>query len=203
MLVEFSSVAAIAAASSPAPCFQDEKGRTREIKNPIEANKDKDWLGLKFPDATQPRIPVEVRVESDVEGAFTSGVASMLENTLMSTGRFKMFDSKSKARSKRARYTVTAQLVEYSPCKKGRGLSGIGGGLLGDATHGLVGGVDVSRSTAEIAISVRLIDARTGEVLQNCVLRGKSGNTNFGIAGVGLGSKSLGGGACPEFCVSA
>jgi hypothetical protein len=203
LLLAFAMIASVAIAGNEdapgpgtGPYFRDDKGHTHAVREPLESNREKDWLWLRFPQANGPRVPISVRIENDLAGIPTTGVQNLLENALMSSGRFKLIDSHTESPNRRAggaRYTLTAQMVEYSPHKKETGVGGIGAGLIGGASKGLLGGVDVRRSTSEVAIAVRLIDVGTGEVLENLIVRGKSGNTNLGLGGLVGGTSAIGG----------
>jgi curli biogenesis system outer membrane secretion channel CsgG len=95
------------------PYIQDEKGNTRQFRQPAEQNEDKDWLFLKFTEYKGPKIRVAVmQVENQiasVEQAQNTGmiviggqiaaipvtdIEGLLTQALFNTNRFSLVDRK-------------------------------------------------------------------------------------------------------------
>src|SRR5215213_3237343 len=85
-----------------------------------------------------------------------------------------------------AEYLIFAAVNEWTPEKKrvGGGLGGIAGGVMG--------GVGAGKTTSEIAMSFRIVDATTGQVLFAATERAEAGS--WGIRIGGFGGPAAGGG---------
>jgi len=86
---------------------------------------------------------------------------------------------------------ITGDITTFGRDDKNRNLGGIVGGTAGLA----LGHLGTSSSKAVVAITARMIDASTGEVLASVTSRGESkrSGTNFGGGGAGSGGGAAGG----------
>jgi curli biogenesis system outer membrane secretion channel CsgG len=176
------------------PYFEDEDGFRMKVITPIEQNEDKDWIGLHFTDYEGPKLRLavmEVDNRSGYHGVVSvNGIESMISTGLARTGRFDLVererlgsllaeqDFMASGRGARpsgakigqvlgAQYMVYATIVEWTPKKKSKG-----GGLFG---------VRVGKNKAEVAISVRVIDAATSQTLFTETDRATAGSWSVGF----------------------
>jgi curli biogenesis system outer membrane secretion channel CsgG len=212
------------------PYIQDEEGNTRPFRQPLEQNKDKDWLFVKYTEYKGPKIRVAV-MEVDnqiasVEQARNAGailigsqiatipvadIESLLTHALFSTNRFFLVERKdigtvmdeqdfgdsgrvSKPTAAKigkvlgAEYLVYASINEYAPEKSKADAGGVGAG------GRILGGLGLGKSTSEVTMSFKIIDATSGQVLFTAKERAEAGQwgLNFsGFAGVGAGGAGL------------
>ncbi len=209
--------------------FRDDKGRTYPIVQPIEQNKDKDWLGLVFTEFSGPVIRLAVmRVENKtahVDQAagtgsylYTSRIAEvpigsieeLLTTAIYNTHRFELIERKAldavfgeqdlgdsgrvteqtKAKIGQnlgADYLILTAVNEWAGQKKKMG--GGAGAVLGGALGMIRGG----KSTAEVAMSFRVVDSKTGKVLFSTTERAEAGSWGVGLGGFGGSAGALGG----------
>ncbi len=211
--------------------FKDEKGKCSPLLEPVELNKDKDWLGLQFTPYDGPKIRLAVqKVENKTatmeQAAATetfvvtnrivevpvAGIEELLTTALHATNRFTLVERKaldgvmqeqdlgasgrvaqpSAARTGvilGAQHQIFAAVNEWTPVKKKTR-----GGLAGIAP-GALGGVTAGKSEAEVAMSFRIVDATTSEVLQSITVRATAKDWNLGFGGAGFGGSGAVGGA--------
>ncbi len=211
--------------------FKTDKGEVKPIVQPIEKNKDKDWMFLQFTDFTGPKNRLAVmRVENktaNVEQAdntknttlWTGHVAEvpvaaieeLMTTAFVNCHRFKLLERKALdqtlaeqdfANSGRvaqpsaakigkmlgAQFLIYTAVNEWTP-EKGK-VSGGGGGIGG----GFLGGLGASKSDAEVAMSFRIVDATTGEVMTALTERATAGSWGLGVGAGGYGGGGAGGG---------
>jgi hypothetical protein len=179
--------------------FHDEEGRDRALLQPVEKNDDKDWMFLKFTDYKGPLVrlailPVENKSprfesEHDEEGGHEvplNQIEDLFSTSLFNTNRFTVIERKriqsaiseqnlgSSDRINQASAVKVGQLLgadyliivavnEWTPRKSGYGAVGIG------------------QSTAEVALSFRVLNAATGELTYSGTERATAGSLNFVI----------------------
>jgi curli biogenesis system outer membrane secretion channel CsgG len=85
---------------------------------------------------------------------------------------------------------ITGDITTFGRDDKHMGLGGGGAGIAGAA----IGGFGHTKSKAVVAITARMIDASTGEVLASVTSRGESARSGFSFGGGGVGSGGGGGG---------
>lgn len=212
--------------------FHDDKGRTYPLLRPIEENKDKDWMFLRFTDYEGPKIRLAVMpVENQVSGAPTAvstpqgavlvtgagpvvpvgAVEEMLTTALYNAHRFELVERKaldavlveqelgadgrvteqsaaSMGNMLGAHYLVLASINDWTPDKTKTGGSGLAAG------RKALGAIGVNRSKAEVAMSFRISDSSTGQVLFATTERATSGSWGIGLGGLSLGAGKLLGG---------
>lgn len=177
------------------PYFEDEDGFRMKIITPIEQNEDKDWMGLRFTEYTGPKLRLAV-MPVDNRSHYHStvplvGLESLISSGLQQTGRFDLVERErlgtvfaeqdlgetgrlakpSAAKIGQvlgAQYQVFATVVEWTPTKKSKG-----GGLLG---------LRVGKNQAEVAISVRVVDANTTQTIFSETERATAGSWSLGFA---------------------
>jgi curli biogenesis system outer membrane secretion channel CsgG len=135
-------------------------------------------------------------------------VTTLIQEAIQSTGNFRLFErtqmdaalreqnlgesdraKQGQGRAEKgemlvARYVVTGAITKFGKAEKKKGLtSGIISGIVG----GAVGGALESRQTEyDIGITIKLIEASTGEVLETFTVDGSAlGNKSRRIAGLG------------------
>ena len=177
------------------PYLEDEDGFRMKIIVPIEQNEDKDWMGLRFTEYAGPKLRLavmEVENRSNYgQGVPLNGIESLFSSGLKQTGRFNLVerervgsvlaeqdfgDSGRLARPSAAKkqqvlgaqYLIFATVVEWTPKKKSRG-----GGLMG---------LRVGKNEAEVAISVRVVDANTTQTIFSETERATASDWSFGFA---------------------
>ena len=177
------------------PYFEDEDGFRKKIVTPLEQNEDKDWMGLRFTEYTGPKLRLAVqkvdnRTDYRAKVVPLEGIESLIISGLQQTGRFDLVERErlnetvkeqdlgASGRFARpsaakfgqilgAQYQVFATVVEWTPSKKSRG-----GGLMG---------FRVGKKQAEVALSVRVVDASTSQTLFSETARATSGSWSFGM----------------------
>lgn len=176
------------------PYLEDEDGFRMKIVIPIEQNEDKDWMGLRFTEYQGPKLRLAVmQVDNRSnygKGVPLNGIESLFSSGLKQTGRFDLVErellssvfaeqdlgdsgrlAKPSAAKKSqvlgAQYQVFATVVEWTPRKKSRG-----GGLMG---------LRVGKNEAEVAISVRVVDANTSQTLFAETERATASDWSFGF----------------------
>ena len=209
--------------------FLDDKGLSYPLVQPIEQNKDKDWMFLRFTEYNGARLrlavmPIENRVSAPqsvvttLQGTFISSagasvvpigaVEEILTTALFNTNRFDLVErkalgsvlaeqdlgadgrvtSQSAARlggMLGAQYLIMGSVNDWTPDKTKSG----GGGLA--AGRKMLGGVGLNRSKAEVAMSFRIADATTGQILFATTERATAGSWGIGLGGLGLGAGKL------------
>jgi curli biogenesis system outer membrane secretion channel CsgG len=76
-----------------------------------------------------------------------------------------------------AQYLVVGSVAEFGAPSKGGGFN-IGGGLLGG-----VGGLGLNRQTGKVKIDLRVVNARTGEVIRSFTVEKSASKTGIGLTG--------------------
>jgi curli biogenesis system outer membrane secretion channel CsgG len=76
-----------------------------------------------------------------------------------------------------AQYLVVGTVAEFGAPNKGGGLN-IGGNLLGG-----VGGLGLNRVTGKVKIDLRVVNARTGEVVKSFTVEKSASKTSIGLSG--------------------
>lgn len=215
-----------------APYFHDDKGRQYSVLEPIERNKDKDWMFLRFTDYSGPKLRLAVMpIENQVVGGQSAvstpqgvvvvagggpvvpvgAVEEMLTTALFETGRFELVERKAldavlseqelgadgrvTAQSAArlggmlgSQYLVMGSINDWTPDKTKTGGSGLAAG------RKTLGAVGINRSKAEVAMSFRIADASTGQVLFATTEKAVAGSWGVGLGGLGLGAGKLLGG---------
>ena len=199
--------------------FRDEKGRTFPLIQPLEQNKDKDWMGLLFTDYTGPKLRLAV-MAVDNESTYGSGqvpvnaVEELLMTSLFSTHRFELVERKAiatvmgeqdfgesgrvteQSQAKVGKllgteYMIFATINEWAPEK---GKVGVGGGKRRYGWRSYrraAGSIKASKATAEVSMSFRVVDATSGSTLFATTEKATSSSLGFGLGG--FGAKGFGG----------
>ncbi len=176
------------------------KGKMKPIEIPIEANKDKDWVVARYTPylGNKQRIAVlsiTNKAGEEGENIPMAALEDMLTSALFSSNRFNLvernemdailkeqklsrggeFTNETAAKVGQllgVRFIVIGSINEWSPQKKTQGVFGVGG-----------------RNLAETAITVKLIDVQTGEILRAITERAKAASWGLGLGVVpGLAS---------------
>lgn len=210
--------------------FKNDKGEMKAIIQPVEQNKDKDWMGLQFTPYDGPKMRLAVmKVDNktaNVEQARdteawvithraaevpVAAIEELITTALFNTHRFTLVERKdldgvlaeqdlgasgrvaqpSAAKIGKvlgAQYQIFAAVNEWTP-QKGKVKGGLGG-----IVPGALGGLKGGKSEAEVAISFKIVDATTSEVIQAITTRATAGNWNLGV-GIGglIGAGAAGG----------
>ncbi len=212
------------------PYFKDPKGRLHPLVLPLEENKEKLWLGLRFTEYDGPKLrlavmrvenktgnqeqaaefepgivgPFTVRINQRVAEVPVGSIEELLTTALYNTHRFDLLERKAigavlgeqelneqtgaqVGRVLGAEYLIFAGVNEWSPVK-----SKMGGGI-GDAGRKLLGGVAVGKKKAEVAMSFRIVDSTTGQVLFSTTERAQAGSWGIGLGLLDLDLGGLGG----------
>ena len=206
--------------------FRNDKGVAAPILQPIEQNKDKDWMDLQFTEYGGPRIRLAVMgvenktataeqanttdavaVNKELAEVPVSSLEEILTTAVMSTNRFEVVERKAiegvlseqdlgasgrakpgtAAKTGRilgAEYLLLASVNEWTP-DKGK-VGGAGGGL--GSALGLIG---AQKSTAEVAMSFRIVDASTSQVLFSITERATTGSWGIGLGGADDGAGAV------------
>ncbi len=92
-----------------------------------------------------------------------------------------------------AQFLIFAAVNEWTPerSKTGGAAGAVAGGILGGVG---LGGIGAKKSEAEVAMSFRIVDATSGEVITSIVERAKAGSWGLGFGAGGFGSGGGGGG---------
>jgi hypothetical protein len=179
------------------PFFHDDEGRDRAFLQPIEKNEDADWRFLRFTDYKGPRGRLAIlRVENqspppdedddensqvplgNIEELFTTSLfethrfnlierkriqSAIAEQNLGSSDRVNPDSAAKIGKALGADYLIIVAVTEWTPEKKRIGAIGLG------------------QSTAEVALSIRVLNATTGEVSFSTTERATAGSWNFVI----------------------
>lgn len=176
------------------PYLEDEDGFRKKIITPIEQNDDKDWMGLRFTEYPGPKHRLSVERVDNRSGYSQEvplmGIESLIISGLQQSGRFDVVERERLAANLAeqdlgargriakpsaakigqvlgAEYQVFATVVEWTPTKKSRG-----GGMFG---------LRVGKKQAEVAISVRVVDASTSRTIFSETERATAGSWSFGL----------------------
>jgi hypothetical protein len=178
--------------------IHDGEGRDRTLVQPVEQNDDQDWMFLKFTDYKGPRSRLAIlRVENkaansgsedddddghaevplqQIEEIFTTSLfntnrftlierkriqAAIAEQDVGSTDRINAASAVKVGKLLGADYLIIVAVNEWTPKKSGFGVAGIG------------------QSTAEVALSLRVINAASGELAFSGTERATAGSLNF------------------------
>lgn len=82
---------------------------------------------------------------------------------------------------------ITGDITQFGRDDQNRNY---GGAVVGAWTHGAVGGFGKHKAKAEVAITVRLVDASTGEILASVTGKGESQRSGTSLLGGGWGGGS-------------
>jgi curli biogenesis system outer membrane secretion channel CsgG len=182
--------------------IHDDKGRDRVLLQPVEQNEDRDWMFLRFTDYTGPRgrlaiLKVEnksprIRYDEDDEEGYVEVPLDQIEDlfstSLFNTNRFTLIERKriqsaiaeqdfgssdrinaetaaKIGKALGADYLIIAAINEWTPSKSRFGAVGFG------------------QSTAEVAISFRVIDATSGALTFAVTERATAGSWNLIVGG--------------------
>lgn len=189
------------------PYFRDHEGQTYAFEEPMEQYEDQDWLGVQFAEykGNRSRLAVwqvEERIGPQQQETVTSygpfsitsrstsvpltAIEELLTTAMFNTNRFTMVERKqieavlaeqdfgdsgrvtdaSAARIGQALgadYILFAAINEWTPNKKS-------GGVLGSG-----------KSVAEVALSIKVVDAETGQVVYADTVRGQAESRNAGL----------------------
>lgn len=177
--------------------IHDGEGRDRTLVQPVEQNDDEDWMFLKFTEYKGPRSRLAIlRVENksvnsgseddddgpaevplqQIEELFTTSLfntnrfalierkriqTAIAEQDVGSTDRINAASAVKIGKLLGADYLIIVAVNEWTPKKSGFGVAGIG------------------QSTAEVAISFRVINAASGELTFSGTERATAGSLNF------------------------
>jgi curli biogenesis system outer membrane secretion channel CsgG len=180
--------------------IHDSEGRDRALLQPVEQNDDEDWMYLKFTEYKGPRGRLAVmRVENesadaddeeedDIAEISLANIEELLATSLFNTNRFNLIERKriqtalaeqdfgasdrittetaaKIGKALGAEYLIIATITEWTPSKSRFGVAGIG------------------QSTAEVAISYKVIDATSGQLTFAGTERATTGSWNFVVGG--------------------
>jgi curli biogenesis system outer membrane secretion channel CsgG len=127
-----------------------------------------------------------------------NGLRSMLSKALEDSGRFTIVEranldqvlnerqlqtsnvaggSSGGVRMVAAQYLVVGSVAEFGAPNKGGGLS-IGGGLLGG-----IAGLGLNRQSGKVKIDLRIVNARTGQVIKSFTVEKSASRTSVGFTG--------------------
>lgn len=114
--------------------------------------------------------------------------ADLITEQLMSTQRFRVLERRVLDRVKAeqqvsdhgpqagelagAQFIVTGAITKFGVSKQKSRFGGAIGGVLKDKTGGLIGGVGSGKTVYEIGMTLRVVDAETGEVLASVATEG-------------------------------
>lgn len=113
------------------------------------------------------------------------GIADMLIEKLLATGQFRLIERKSIVAGSGAQFIVTGSVTRFGFEERN-----VGGLLATVATMGMVG---YKQHKTEVALTARVINAATGEIVASMSADGASGKGG-GLRVFGLGSNGAGGG---------
>ena len=181
--------------------IHDNEGRDRTLVQPVEQNDDQDWMFLKFTDYKGPRgrlaimrvenKSVNPQSEDDEDGRVEvplQQIEDLFSTSLFNTNRFTLIERKriQSAMAEQdfgasdrinpasavkvgkllgADYLIIVAVNEWTPKKSGFGVAGIG------------------QSTAEVAISFRVLNAASGELTFSGTERATASSVNFVVGG--------------------
>ena len=113
------------------------------------------------------------------------GIADMLIEKLLATGQFRLIERKSTVAGSGAQFIVTGSVTRFGFEERN-----VGGLVATVATMGMVG---YKQHKTEVALTARVINAATGEIVASMSADGASGKGG-GLRVFGLGSSGAGGG---------
>ena len=113
------------------------------------------------------------------------GIADMLIEKLLATGQFRLIERKSTVAGSGAQFIVAGSVTRFGFEERN-----VGGLLATVATMGMVG---YKQHKTEVALTARVINAATGEIVASMSADGASGKGG-GLRVFGLGSNGAGGG---------
>jgi curli biogenesis system outer membrane secretion channel CsgG len=113
------------------------------------------------------------------------GIADMLVEQLLATGQFRIIERNATAAGSSAQFIVTGSVTRFGFEERN-----VGGLLANVATMGMVG---YKQHKTEVALTARVINAKTGEIVASMSADGASGKGG-GLRVFGMGSNGLGGG---------
>ena len=113
------------------------------------------------------------------------GIADMLIEKLLASGQFRLIERKSTVAGSGAQFLVTGSVTRF-----GFEQRNVGGLLATVATMGMVG---YKQHKTEVALTARIIDAATGEIVASMTADGASGKGG-GLRVLGIGGNGAGGG---------
>jgi curli biogenesis system outer membrane secretion channel CsgG len=181
--------------------IHDDEGRDRALLQPLEKNDDQDWMYLRFTDykGSRGRLAVmrvenesatveELEEDEEVAEISLANIEELLATSLFNTNRFDLIERKriqtalaeqsfgasdrispetaaKIGQSLGAEYLIIATITEWTPSKSRFGVAGIG------------------QSTAEVAISYKVIDATSGKLTFAGTERATTGSWNFVVGG--------------------
>lgn len=113
------------------------------------------------------------------------GIADMLIEKLLASGQFRLIERKSTVAGSGAQFLVTGSVTRF-----GFEQRNVGGLLATVATMGMVG---YKQHKTEVALTARIINAATGEIVASMTADGASGKGG-GLRVFGIGGNGAGGG---------
>lgn len=136
--------------------------------------------------------------------------ADLLTEQLMQTQRFRVLERRALEQVKAeqtvsttgpqsgklagAQFIITGAITKFGQSKQKSRWGAIAGGVIAGATKGVVTGVGSGKTVYEIGMTVRVVDAETGEVLASVTTEGTiEGDKSRSIAGAGLAGGIIGG----------
>ncbi|HKI00530.1 MAG TPA: CsgG/HfaB family protein [Thermoanaerobaculia bacterium] len=183
--------------------IHDDEGRDRVLLRPVEQNDDKDWMFLRFTDYKGPRARLAIlRVENkslnpeseddDDEDGYVEVPLEQIEDlfstSLFNTNRFTLIERK------RVQSAIAEQ--DFGSSDRINAESAVKVGKLLGADYLIIvavnewtpeksrfGAIGVGQSTAEVAISFRVINAASGELTFSSTERATAGSWNFIVGG--------------------
>src|SRR5215210_5227269 len=113
------------------------------------------------------------------------GIADMLIEKLLASGQFRLIERKSSVTGSGAQFLVTGSVTRFGFEERN-----VGGLLATAATMGMVG---YKKHKTEVALTARIINAATGEIVASMSADGASGKGG-GVRVFGIGANGAGGG---------
>lgn len=168
--------------TTSSPHFLATDGRPFEILSPLEKNKESDWLRLAFPTTAARKIGVQVRIEDSDRSPGLDAFAAVLEQSLMRTGRFRVFGAGSRTVARKGHaYVLTVRSFECDIRRKTHALGGLGSNLVGGVAGTLMDSARLKSMRAEVVAAVELKLASTGELVGSEVVHARATHRDLGV----------------------
>ena len=180
------------------------KGKMKPIELPLELHPDKDWILARYTDYQGPKP--QMAVLSIVNKARTgtskkapvAAIEEILAASLIASNRFKLIERNNiDAILKERELSRGEEFSNESASQIGQLLNvryiilGVINEWASDKGNASAFGIK-AKSIAEVAMTIKVLDVETGEVLQAMTERAKAGSWGLGIRGLGQGD-ALGG----------
>lgn len=161
-------------------------GKLLEFSQPSRLS-DEDWLKLEYPEGGRRPVGVQLQIESSGSDANGTALAGLIEGALMSTHNVAVLDPAFRRKGRGPQFILRVRVTECDANKRGRKFGGIGGGFISKVTHGVVEGASIGSQQAEVGITIQLLSAESGQILESADIKGKSTALRFGATGVSAG----------------